>query len=837
MEYRYDENVILLSADELCSYAYEKENPALLTERFGFLKTVVTVDERGYAEGLSEKERVSRAISGIAEGYAEYIETTHTEIPLETEETVEDYTVRIRGLSDIISYDGLLHTVEVIRPVRKSSAGLTAFTFPDFFAKAVLLSKIYADELGVSEIRVKLTFILKKNGERVSFTALMKKDLLDYFHESLLERATPFILSFAESRVVLPGEIKTMPFPYPAIRSGQEQFIKEAYRTIRHGENLLVSAPTGIGKTMSALFPAVKAYGSGDCDKIFYLTAKTVTGRGALEAAEKLVRHAPHLRAVMILSKESCCSLKRKFSKGILSNCLGCSLTDSLTDENSTTYSYREREIRALTYLLRSEERVFTPEIIKAAAETFAVCPYELSLDLSEQCQLVVCDINYVIDDNVRFRRYFKKDKNSERYIFLFDEAHNLPDRTRNTYSATTTRERAQTLFQMLEDKLPAAGKLYDAGVAFLKSFDEIIGLTRENESIKQIDGHEVVCGFYEDTRVTDSFAKASVELMKEIAALPRDNDCAEELAPYYSELFKIAFVLSYFDDRFRFFCSRIGDDVTVELLCIDPSGILEQMLSVAHSVILFSATLSPLDYFCEVLGLDGANALELESPYEKENLCLVTYDSVSTRYSERNSTAEDCAEVIAATVSARVGNYLVYFPSYEYMKRVCRSFAQIMPECGIVMQKPGMSYKERNRFIDLFRERRGQTVVGFCVLGGVFSEGIDLAGESLIGAIIVGCGMPQISAERNIMAAYYQEKNERGQEFAYVCPGMNKIMQAAGRVIRSESDRGVVVLVDDRLNDPNRKILFPPHWRHMKYTGNIPSLTAVLDNFWEENE
>jgi len=211
-----------------------------------------------------------------------------------------------------------------------------------------------------------------------------------------------------------------------------------------------------------------------------------------------------------------------------------------------------------------------------------------------------------------------------------------------------------------------------------------------------------------------------------------------------------------------------------------------------------------------------------------------VAFDSISTRLGDRRDTAYDCAEVIAETVSANDGNYIVYFPSYDYMKKVCRVFAGMMPACSIVMQKPGMSYRERDRFISIFKSSEKGSVVGFCVLGGMFSEGIDLTGESLIGTIIVGIGMPQISAERNIMAAYYDEKTERGHEFAYTCPGMNKVLQAAGRVIRSESDRGVVVLIDDRLGEPNMKLLFPPHWRHIKYTGDTESLRAILDSFWE---
>ena len=840
MRYDSDENRIYISVDELSFYAYQRENPELLCEKFGFIKNVVTSSEKAVPDySLTEEERFSSALQSIAESYADLIDSTHIELPLSKETVVGGYSVTVEGLSDIISYDGVLHTVEVIRSVRRFSRELSPFSYPETFARAAVLAYIFADGSGISEIKLKITFVARANGERASFTALFSKVALSRMFDTLLCRMHPFIEVFAERYTVLNDEIADMPFPYSSIREGQEQFIKEAYRAIKHGEDLLVSAPTGIGKTMSAIFPAVKSVGAGASDRIFYLTAKTITGRAALDAAELLTKHVPHMRACMILSKEMTCPLKRRFdAPGMSSGCFTCELTNAVTrDYGKTSVSYREREVLALTALLKADTRIYTPELIKKTAEEFSVCPYELSLDISEQCQLIVCDCNYVIDDNVRFRRYFKKEGNNERYVFLFDEAHNLPDRTRNTYSASINLGTANALLSAVHESLPETGKLYDSCVELVDSLKEIRELCRDGEYVKQTESGEISCGYFEDSRVLDAFAKSVGSTMKLLAAAIRDPDTALLLRDYYAKLYKLASVIPNFDEKFRLLASKEGEDVNLELLCIDPSGVLGRMLAAASSVIMFSATLSPMDYFAEVMGLKDAGCLELSSPYEKENLCLVTYDSVSTRFSDRKATADDCAEVIVQTVSAREGNYIVYFPSYEYMKRVCRSFSQLMPDVGIVMQKPGMSYRERQRFIEIFHEHKMPTIVGFCVLGGMFSEGIDLAGESLIGAVIVGCGMPQLSAERNIMSAYYDEKTERGHEFAYVCPGMNKVLQAAGRVIRSETDRGVIVLIDDRLNDPNMKLLFPPHWRHMKYTSNLTSLDVILGEFWGQND
>lgn len=836
MRYDFENERLFISADELSYYAYRRENATVLSEKYGFIKNVITSNEKGHSDhSLNEEERLSAVIRSIADSYSENIDSTHTEVALSLDSFCGEHDITVGGLADIISFDGVLHTVEMIKTVRKITPALSPFSEPDFFAKSSLFAYMFSKETGVSEIKIKLTFISKGNGDRASFTALFSVRSLERMFSTLLSRAEPFILEYINTQTVLPDEINDMPFPYPSIREGQEEFIKAAYRTIKRGENLLVSAPTGIGKTMSALFPAVKSLGTRSADKIFYLTAKTITGRAALEAARLLVKQAPTLKVCMILSKEMTCPFKKKFgAPGTQSACFSCVKTDSVyQSEGLSLISYREREVCALTELLKSDENVFTPEIIRKTADDYSVCPYELSLDLSELCQIIVCDCNYVIDDNVRFRRYFKRDGNTDRYVFLFDEAHNLPDRTRNTYSSSVSLSEVNEMFSIIENEFADHGNIYDTTVMLVRVLEQIRDNCTDSEYTKQTEYGEIQCGYFEDKTVPDDFAKCVSTLVKQLSALCRESDAAEMLGKYYSVIFKLTNSINVFDERFRFFCSREGEDVKVQLLCIDPAGILEKMLSSASSVIMFSATLSPIEYFTEVMGMKNAATLELQSPYESDNLCLVSYDSVSTRFSDRAATAEDCAEVIYTAISAREGNYIVYFPSYDYMKKVCRSFARVARDCGIVMQKPGMSYRERQRFIDIFHEKRAGTVVGFCVLGGMFSEGIDLAGESLIGTIIIGCGMPQLSAERNIMAAYYDEKTERGKEFAYICPGMNKVLQAAGRVIRSENDRGIIVLVDDRLNDPNMKMLFPPHWRHMKYTSNLPSLSAILDEFW----
>lgn len=845
-------NTMLLTVTELSSYAFQRENPGILMQKFGFTKTVVTPDTYDYADesGLMPM-RHGTAMHNIVETDARLSENSsnavHTEVPLEKTTAVGGITVSVQGYADIISYDGLVHTVEEVKTVGYLENSLTPFSDPSHFAQAAVYAHLLAESAGLPEVQIKLTYIRRSNGAKTVFTAVFTRIFLLRMFDALLERAAGFIKIAAERQSVYPDEVKKMPFPYRTIREGQEQFVKEAYRAMVHGTSLLVSAPTGIGKTISSLYPAVKATGAGKIDRIFYFTAKNVTGIAAMDAAREIVKHVPHFRAVMIQAKDQVCPGKKENPElNLRMKCRFCEKVDSISEDlGKTSVSYRERELDALADLLHSGDNIFTSARVRKTAEKFKVCPYELSLDLSEYCTLIVCDYNYVIDENIRFKRYFKDVKNraDEQYAFLFDEAHNLPDRARNTYSAVLTTETIREIAGMCETYFLEDAEFQAASDGLCEAMAEVTGLCVENEYFRQNEnGEEISGGFFEAGRVPDALVRTAAEMAKLMMRYIREGeDSSEVLAEPYNKLSKFVFAAGFFDEKFQFFASREGGSVTAEILCLDPSGILRAMTKIARSTILFSATLSPMDYFREVTGLKKAVTLELESPYERDNLCLIAYDAISTRFSDRRGTAEDCAEVIAEAISARCGNYLVYFPSYDYMKRVCRLFAQIMPECTIVMQRPGMSYRERERFIGIFHDRAaagdndGEWTVGFCVLGGMFSEGIDLAGESLIGAIIVGTGMPQLSAERNIMAAYYDEKTERGRDFAYTCPGMNKVLQAAGRVIRSESDRGMVLLIDDRLGEPGMKVLFPKHWRHMRYTGDVYSMRTMLDEFWEE--
>jgi len=810
LKYDNNSNIITISADELASYAFRYDNQRSRSDKFGFQKSNSYIND--------ENVDVSRK-----DNYLEKI--TH----------YDNVSIRVNGYADSISYDGILHSIETIKKVTYISNEHSPLSSPETFAKTCILAYLYINQENLLDIKIKISYIKTSSGEKVTYAAKFSDQMLKRMFDGLVERAFDFIKIYHQNNTLLLKELQEMPFPYHSIREGQEEFIKTAFRTIRHGDTLVASAPTGIGKTMSAIFPALKAVGNNYVDKIFYFTAKNVTGISALEAAAKITPYAKHLRALMVYAKDQLC-IRDKDSSQARFECRFCINKNSIyNDITKNEISYKERELSALRNLLDSDDHIYTALRVRKTAKEFNVCPYELALDLSEYCQIIVCDYNYIIDENIRFKRYFKNPSSDLRFAFLFDESHNLPDRVRTTYSAVLTSDSVNDLLHKLSQSELCDSELISAVNTLSEALTSIRNKCTDHEISRTEDDGEHMIGYYESQAVPDELVTSVNHISRMLGKIISVNtEVSQELQSTQNTLSHFAMAASFFDDKFRFLATRDNHNISAEIICVDPSGIINNMLVKARGNILFSATLAPIEYFKDVTGQQDADTLDLPSPYEQDNLCVIAYDSISTRLLDRRSSVDECANVIAEIISAKEGKYLVYFPAYDYMKRVCIAFSKIMPNVDIVIQRQGMSYRERERFIGVFHDKTFESVVGFCVLGGVFSEGIDLSGESLIGSIIVGIGMPQLSAERNIIASYYNEKTERGHEFAYIYPGMVKVMQAAGRVIRSENDHGIIVIIDDRMKDPHMMTLLPPHWKHIKYTGDTYSLGVILSNFWE---
>ena len=655
---------------------------------------------------------------------------------------------------------------------------------------------------------------LTGNGECADSAVPFTISTLTDEYTSILSRALPYIENCIEQNRDVKPRAAELAFPYPEIREGQEEFMRECFRDIMHGKRLFIQAPTGIGKTISTMYPAVRAMGRGKCDKVFYLTAKASTRREAFAAAKRLFDAGAPLRTIILSAKEQMCPAEDCNYRTCKHNC-----------PRSMSHT---KIMQAISELL-THQNGYTSALICRVAEKYGVCPYELSLDLSEFCSIVICDYNYVYNPAVKLRRYFVE--NNGKYVLLVDEAHNLVDRARDMFSC----ELSSTSFESLLYQIPETDPLFAKIKQAYSVFRIVRRYCRDNLQ-KDANGEE--CGYYyskeplDDINTTLGTLAAAIEKWLKIHTYDAMYDAIEA---FYGELRAYVATTDLYDSGFVTYLTVQGSVVTLKQICLDPSQQLDMCNAGAEAVIMFSATLTPPSYFAHTLG-GGKQAVSVNfpSPFTRENLCVAVAEGISTRYEDRDRSIKKTASYIAAAVCGKVGNYMVYFPSYAYMEKVANAFCAKYPDVPVLLQKRGMTQEQKEQFLDAFSADNPGMLIGFCVLGGSFSEGVDLPGGRLIGSIIVGVGIPGLSDERNIIRDYYADQNGMGYEYAYVYPGMNHVLQAAGRVIRTDTDRGIVVLLDQRYAEPRYTELFPPHWEDVKFASDAQSLAKIIAQFWK---
>lgn len=665
-------------------------------------------------------------------------------------------------------------------------------------------------DISTGEIRRRVT--LKK-----------RADLEAVWRRCLGRRAGEAAMLAERGRRILPGAAGVV-FPYPRLRGGQEEMMRECYDALRSGGRLFVQAPTGIGKTVSSLYPAVKFLGQGRCEKIFYLTSRTVAQREAYKAAGLLHDGGARLRTLVLASKDSCCLMRGRRPKDMPCGRFAC--------RNSGA---PEERIRAAVCHLLALQNGYEPKIIAGAARKFCVCPYELSLELSEYCEIIIADCNYAFDPLVRMRRYFDNPDYTGRCVFLIDEAHNLADRARSMYSAeikSSDLARLRRLAGKSETPLAFAVKAASEELSRLRRLCRD-SLTRGEDGVER--------GYYTSRELPEGLVTSLGILARECEYAVwkgGDEEIAAEAASLSRALTRYLAAANSFDESFLFYCDTVGRERRAAIHCLDPSAILEEGLGRADASVMFSATLTPIDYFADILGGGKrSRSLDLDSPFDPANLFIAAATDVSTRLEDREGTLGRIVSYIAAAVSGRRGNYIAYFPSYKYMESAADLFARRYPSVTLVVQRQCMSRAEREAFLAEFVRGDGVMRVGFCVLGGGFSEGIDLPGSSLIGVAIVGVGTPGISSERNIIRDYYEVSRGMGYDYAYTYPGMNNVLQAVGRVIRDEGDRGVALLIDDRYAEPKYASMYPRSWQSMQYFTSPASLNAAVVDFWNQKD
>lgn len=720
--------------------------------------------------------------------------------------------------------DGVLHrNGKTIVCINRCTNGYTDQITSDMAAEAIGIAVANAYMIAESEmlpsITFRVTFYHNQNDKKTVEKTYTRAEMSAAFMR-LVDLHRPFAALEAERVCVRLPSAKNQAFPYREMRAQQRDFMVEVLRAVKFGGKALIEAPTGTGKTMAALYPAVKAMGSGYADKIFYFTSKTTTAIAALEAAKKLSATSG-VRAIHVTAKERCCPIKMR-------DPLKCS-----PEKCPRANGHYKRTADAIADIVTAHKIIGTDEIGEYAKK-YSICPYEFSLDLTEHCDIVICDCNYLIDQAAHFRRYFSDcEENKKKYIFLFDEAHNLLERAKASFGAEL---RLSQIRRFLDEvrAMPQNAVIEALGsIAFYMQSMEALcadsieeqqdgvkrGFTTLNTFDKQF--YDLLCAF---VKAADRYTRSPA-----LGSLP------DSLFDIITDIKKYISALEIFDAHFTHTVTLNGNEILSKILCLDPSRRLAEKCAKGVATIFFSATLTPTEYYAALYGASDAVQLKLDCPYDRENLCVCIMDKLSVKYQFRSQNAGAVADAIYSTVGRRDGNYMVYFPSYAYMSEVQTLFKYKYPHIKTVMQAQNMSEEARRGFLDAFRIGNRTTLVGFCVLGGIYSEGIDLVGDRLIGSVIVGVGLTKPTDESEVVRAYYDSKYEMGTEYAYVYPGFNRVLQAAGRVIRTETDRGVVVFLDERYAEPNYKELLPQQFRTAKFVGDTRSLESVIDRFWQK--
>jgi DNA excision repair protein ERCC-2 len=580
------------------------------------------------------------------------------------------------------------------------------------------------------------------------------------------------------------------------------------YKAIRANHRLYVQSPTGVGKTIATLFPAVKALGQGLAAKIFYLTAKT-SGRLAAEKALDDMRQANlSLSSVTLTAKEKIC-----FCPPV--NC----------DPEVCVFArdYFTKVKKALEEI--DQVQAFTRPVIKELARRYEICPFEFSLDLALWVDCVICDYNYAFDPRVYLHRFF--DSGTEPYIFLVDEAHNLPDRARSMYSAELEKKTVLDLQRVLKPQLPVLAKKLSA----------INKILLEMRKACQSEGKPALL-YFELPEELLSAIRAFNQAAEDWLVMNQPADFRQALLDFYFQCSNYLRTSEYFDTFYVSYFERQGqNDLKAKLFCLDPAPMLAMPLERSQSTIFFSATLLPMDYFMKLLtGAAVHHKRIFQSPFPTENVSLLVHSGISTKYAQRSDSYTAIADAIETVCAAHAGNYLVFFPSYAYLDAVLEQLKERLPENQLLVQGRGMAEAAREAFLAQFSAGNQETLVGLAVMGGIFGEGIDLVGDRLVGAVVVGVGVPQVCLENDLIKDYFDRQNGSGFAYAYQYPGFNRVLQATGRVIRTETDRGIIVLLDERFTHARYRHLFPTHWRGFQVVRSTSEIEEKLAHFWSKD-
>ena len=672
-------------------------------------------------------------------------------------------------------------------------------------AQAMCYGAIYAEQNGFPLIGIQITYADLDTEQIRYFREVLSIQELQIWYMRLTDeyhKWESFHLKWIRER---DASMEGLEFPFP-YREGQRDMVKNIYHSISVHKQIFIQAPTGVGKTMSAVFPSVRAIGKGMADMLFYLTARTITRSVAEEAFEILAKNGLRFKSVTITAKEKIC----------LNDKPEC-------DPEHCPYAKGHFDrVNDAVFSLLTMDISYRRENLRDHAVKWQVCPFEMSLDLASWMDAVICDYNYVFDPDVYLKRFFGENQ-SGRHIFLVDEAHNLPERGREMYSASISRQEVLDFRRLIKTENP---RLY-------KSVDKV------NKALRSI---EAECEEWETYPNTGALPLMLLEVMGEMERMLDDGlpkAIEESFMDFYFVVRSFLNISELADDQYVIYARKSPEEkLLYKLFCVNPAGNLQKRLDKGICTVFFSATLFPLSYYRKLLSTrEDDFGIYVRSSFPQENRCILTGQDVSTVYRRRGyDEYRKIAEYIARTVWQKKGNYMAFFPSYKMLTEVYEiyqnEFSASWVQC--ICQAQNMGERDREDFLKEFTEKK-DTLLGFCIMGGIFSEGIDLVGESLIGVIVVGAGLPQVGAEREILKEYYTKRGLDGFAYAYRNPGMNKVLQAAGRVIRTRDDVGIILLLDERFGRMEYDGLFPIEWADRQRV-RISTVEQRIGEFWDSH-
>lgn len=729
-------------------------------------------------------------------------ENYQSEVSLKTVYQGKQFDIQLEGRCDGIWQKENQIIIDEIKTGEHTFEQLEDATLQLFMAQAKIYAYIYALQEKLEEVVVMVRYFCTQDEKIDEYQNQYSFDELNNYYQETMKEYEKWLIFLDKYRQNRQKKLQALQFPYNNYRKGQRELSIAVYRTLSQEKCLFMEAPTGTGKTLSTLFPALKAMGEYNQGRIFYLTAKTITRQVALDTMKLFEEQQSEIKTIEISAKEKICFMNE------------CKCNP---DYCPFAKNYYQKQKLAIWDLLNNGY-FYSREQISEVAKKYECCPFELSLDLSLYSDVIVCDYNYLFDPQVYLKRFFELEETDS--YFLVDEGHNLISRAREMYSKALSLQLIKDFKKLLPKHHRKHHKILQQ---FIEYCEESRKLLKDQDYLFQKERPDKLIDL--GYRWSEYFRDFLLELKDEIPTW---------LQNLYFDLMSFLKISEYYDDHFTFLVELVNHELQFKIFCLDPAQFIKQKLDFGKGSVLFSATLSPVQYYQNLLvGHTDDLTFRQSSPFNQNQFQVLVADYLPMTYKYRSQVVDSLCELIKKATDIKAGNYFCFFPSFSYMEEVYQRYIQLYPEAEVLIQSRELKDVEKEAFLANFQAQNEQVVLGFCVLGGVFSEGIDLKKNRLIGSIIVSVGLPQISKEQEELKNYFDEKNQQGFYYIYQLPGFNKIMQAAGRVIRTEEDRGVILLIDQRFSRKDYMQLYPTHWSKGVVVHDLNSMLNQLKQFW----